>query len=265
MNKKQGMGTMVYSNSDTYEGLWNEGLPDGYGKYTWAAGNIYIGNWKSGNMNGRGVMQWINGDTLDCNWLNGFAHGKGYCKYASGACYIGTWDRGVKDGHGIFYQPGSKIPCNLEVSECATNNDGTSASSSSNVKAKIGLLFILQNMCNKRGLRRFFHRPRRISNGTTPIFYDDSRNHLSQDLCNKSLSSNERLRDCDVHKDLVYEREYVQGVLILEQPKGKDSGMLDSGETQENTWQKQERGPMETIYKGHRSYFLMLNLQLGIR
>uniref|UniRef100_M8BYI6 Phosphatidylinositol 4-phosphate 5-kinase n=1 Tax=Aegilops tauschii TaxID=37682 RepID=M8BYI6_AEGTA len=265
MNKKQGMGTMVYSNSDSYEGLWNEGLPDGYGKYTWAAGNIYIGNWKSGSMNGRGVMQWINGDTLDCNWLSGLAHGKGYCKYASGACYIGTWDRGVKDGHGIFYQPGSKIPCNLEVSECATNNDGTSASSSSNEKVKVGLLFILQNLCNKWGLRRFFHRPRRISNGTTPIFVDDSGNHLPQDLPNKSLSSNEGLQNTDVHKDFVYEREYIQGVLISEQPKGKHSGMLDSGETQENTWQKQERGPMETIYKGHRSYFLMLNLQLGIR
>ena len=265
MNKKQGMGTMVYSNSDSYEGLWNEGLPDGYGKYTWAAGNIYIGSWKSGSMNGRGVMQWIHGDTLDCNWLSGLAHGKGYCKYASGACYIGTWDRGVKDGHGIFYQPGSKIPCNLEVSECATNNDGTSASSSSNEKVKVGLLFLLQNLCNKWGLRRFFHRPRRISNGTTPIFVDDSGNHLPQDPPNKSLSSKEHLQNSDVHKDLVYEREYIQGVLISEQPKGKHSGMLDSGETQENTWQKQERGPMETIYKGHRSYFLMLNLQLGIR
>ncbi|RWW67110.1 hypothetical protein BHE74_00025461 [Ensete ventricosum] len=28
---------------------------------------------------------------------------------------------------------------------------------------------------------------------------------------------------------------------------------------------KQPRGPGETIYKGHRSYYLMLNLQLGIR
>lgn len=243
----------------------NESLPDGFGKYTWADGNIYIGSWKSGQMNGRGVMQWINGDTLDCNWLNGLAHGKGYCKYASGVCYIGTWDRGLKDGHGIFYQPGSKMPCNLEVSECVTIHDGTSAPSSSNDKINIGLLFLLQKLCNKWGLHRPFHRPRRISNGTTPISYDNSGNHLSQDISNKSLSIDKCLEDSEVDKDLVYEREYVQGVLILEQPKGQDSGMLDSDETQENTWRKQARGPMETIYKGHRSYYLMLNLQLGIR
>lgn len=266
MNKKHGMGTMVYSNSDTYEGFWNEGLPDEFGKYTWADGNVYIGRWKSGKMNGSGVMQWINGDTLDCNWLNGLAHGKGYCKYASGACYIGTWDRGLKDGHGTFYQPGSKIPCNLEVSDCLTSHDGTSASSSSNEKITIGLLFLLQKLCKNWRLRRFLHRPRRISNGTTPVFDDNSGSHLCQDVSSKSFSADDQcLQDSEVDKDSVYEREYVQGVLIMEQPKNEDSRMSESGIAQENNWEKQAKGPMETIYKGHRSYYLMLNLQLGIR
>ncbi|XP_040377861.1 phosphatidylinositol 4-phosphate 5-kinase 1 isoform X2 [Oryza brachyantha] len=262
MNKKHGIGTMVYSNSDIYEGLWNEGLPDGLGTYTWADGNIYTGRWKSGKMSGRGVMQWINGDTLDCNWLNGLAHGKGYCKYASGACYIGTWDRGLKDGHGVFYEPGSKLPCNLEVSDCLTSHDGTSASSSSNEKITIGLLFLLQKLCKNWRLRSFLHRPRRISNGTTPIFYDNSGNHLRQDVSSKS-ADDQCLQDDEVDKDLVYGREYVQGVLVNEQPRNKDSRMSDIA--QENMWEKQARGPMETIYKGHRSYYLMLNLQLGIR
>ncbi|KAL6637679.1 hypothetical protein ACP70R_025251 [Stipagrostis hirtigluma subsp. patula] len=264
MNKKHGMGTMVYSNSDIYEGFWNEGLPDGFGKYTWADGNIYIGSWKSGRMNGRGVMQWTNGDILDCNWVNGLAHGKGYCKYASGACYIGTWDRGLKDGHGIFYEPGSKIPCNLEVSECVTDHDVTSASSSGDEKINNGILFLLHRMCNMWRLGGLFHWPRRISNGTTPVFDDNSGNYLSQDSSAEPFSTDECLQDSVVDKALVYEREYVQGVLISEKPKGYDSGMLDSGETQDS-WQKQTGGPMETIYKGHRSYYLMLNLQLGIR
>ncbi|RLN19848.1 phosphatidylinositol 4-phosphate 5-kinase 1-like [Panicum miliaceum] len=42
-------------------------------------------------------------------------------------------------------------------------------------------------------------------------------------------------------------------------------GTGDSRMAMEHTWQKQAGGPMETIYKGHRSYYLMLNLQLGIR
>ncbi|XP_025795449.1 phosphatidylinositol 4-phosphate 5-kinase 1-like isoform X2 [Panicum hallii] len=264
MNKKHGMGTMVYANSDTYEGFWNEGLPEGFGKYTWANGNTYIGSWKSGKMNGRGVMKWTNGDTLDCNWLNGLAHGKGFCKYASGACYVGTWDRGLKDGHGMFYQPGSKMPCNLEVSECVTDHDVSSASSSGNENANSGLLFLLQKLCNTWRIHSLFHRPRRISNGTAPVF-DNSGNHLSEDSSTEPLTTSECLQDSGVDKVLVYEREYVQGVLISEKPKGHDSGMPDCGKTQEHTWQKQAGGPMETIYKGHRSYYLMLNLQLGIR
>jgi 1-phosphatidylinositol-4-phosphate 5-kinase len=47
---------MFYANSDTYEGFWNEGLPYGFSKYTWAGGNIYIGSWKASKMNGKGVM-----------------------------------------------------------------------------------------------------------------------------------------------------------------------------------------------------------------
>ncbi|XP_062214864.1 phosphatidylinositol 4-phosphate 5-kinase 1-like isoform X2 [Phragmites australis] len=265
MNKKHGMGTMVYAKSDVYEGFWNEGLPDGFGKYTWAGGNIYIGSWKSGKMNGRGVMQWTNGDTLDCNWLNGLAHGKGFCKYASGACYIGTWDRGLKDGHGVFYEPGSKMPCNFEVSECATDHDVTSASSSSNENIYSGLLFLLQKLCNMWRLHSRFHWPRRISNGTTPVFDGNPGNQLSQGSSTEPLSTDECIQDSGGDKVLVYEREYVQGVLISEKPKCHDSGMLDSGKTQEHTWQKQAGGPMEIIYKGHRSYYLMLNLQLGIR
>lgn len=265
MNKKHGMGTMVYANNDTYEGLWNEGLPEGFGKYTWADGNIFTGSWKSGKMNGRGVMQWINGDSLDCNWLNGLAHGKGFCKYASEARYIGTWDRGLKDGHGMFYQPGSKMPCNLDVSECATDHDVLSASSSANETTNSGLLFLFQKLCNTWRLRSLFHWHRRISNGTTPVFDDNSGNFLSQDSSTEPLATDECLQDRSVDKVLVYEREYVQGVLISEKSKCHDSGMLDSGKTQEHTWQKQARGPMETIYKGHRSYYLMLNLQLGIR
>lgn len=265
MNKKHGMGTMAYANGDTYEGLWNEGLPDGFGKYTWVDGNIYIGNWKSGKMNGRGVMQWTNGDTLDCNWLNGLAHGKGFCKYASGACYIGTWDRGLKDGHGMFYQQGSKMPCNLEVSECVTDHDVSSSSSSGNENINSGLLFLFQKFCNTWRLRSLFHWPRRISNGTTPVFDDYSGNNLSQDSSTEPLTTDDCVEDSEVDKVLVYEREYIQGVLISEKPKCHDSGMLDSGKTQEHTWQMQTGGPMETIYRGHRSYYLMLNLQLGIR
>jgi 1-phosphatidylinositol-4-phosphate 5-kinase len=198
------------------------------------------------------------------NWRNGLANGKDFCKYASGACYIGTWDRGLKDGQGIFYPPGSKIYCNLEVSESITDQDVASASGSSNENVNNGLSFVLQRLCNMWKLCSLFHWSRCISNGTTPVLDDNSGNHLSQDASTEPLST-VSLQDSGDDKVLVDEREYVQGVLIHEMPKDYDSGMLHSGKTLDNTWQTEAGGPMETIYKGHRRYYLMLNLQLGIR
>jgi hypothetical protein len=42
--------------TDTYEGRFSKGLPDGHGKYTWADGRIYEGAWKEGIMEGQGTM-----------------------------------------------------------------------------------------------------------------------------------------------------------------------------------------------------------------
>jgi hypothetical protein len=42
--------------TDTYEGRFSKGWPDGIGKYTWADGRIYEGYWKEGIMEGKGTM-----------------------------------------------------------------------------------------------------------------------------------------------------------------------------------------------------------------
>ena len=35
---------------------------DGYGKYVWESGDIYIGNWQNGNTNGDGTYTFNSGD-----------------------------------------------------------------------------------------------------------------------------------------------------------------------------------------------------------
>jgi 1-phosphatidylinositol-4-phosphate 5-kinase len=148
-----------------------------------------------------------------------------------------------------------------EVKYLITDQGVASASGSSNENVNNGLLFLLQRLCNMWRLRSLFHWPQRISNGTTPVLNDNSGNYLSQNSSTEPLSA-ESLQDSGDDKVVIYEREYVQGVLISEMSKDHDSGMLHSGKTQDNTWKKQAGGPMETICRGHRSYCLMLNLQL---
>lgn len=49
-----GKGLAVGTN--TYEGRFNKGLPNGMGKYTWEDGTIYEGNWSMGKRDGKGTM-----------------------------------------------------------------------------------------------------------------------------------------------------------------------------------------------------------------
>lgn len=42
--------------TDTYEGRFLKGLPDGDGKYTWADGRVYEGSWTEGMRDGKGIM-----------------------------------------------------------------------------------------------------------------------------------------------------------------------------------------------------------------
>ncbi len=42
--------------TDTYEGRFLRGLPDGTGKYTWADGRVYEGSWYEGMRDGKGKM-----------------------------------------------------------------------------------------------------------------------------------------------------------------------------------------------------------------
>jgi hypothetical protein len=49
-------GQGLAKGTDTYEGRFSNGLPDGKGKYTWADGRIYEGSWSEGMREGQGTM-----------------------------------------------------------------------------------------------------------------------------------------------------------------------------------------------------------------
>jgi len=42
---------------DFYSGRFREGLPDGFGKYNWANGDVFEGQWKQGKRNGNGTLK----------------------------------------------------------------------------------------------------------------------------------------------------------------------------------------------------------------
>ncbi|MED6206994.1 hypothetical protein PIB30_031670 [Stylosanthes scabra] len=253
MNAQHGIGKKEYSNLDVYDGLWKEGVPEGCGKYSWNNGNTYIGNWKNGRIEGRGVMKWTNGDTFDGFWMNGVRHGSGVYRFADGGVYIGTWSNGLRDGKGTFYPDGStkllpslKKLCTSLDSENGLASETRQVVSSKSKSVKRSLSESIP-VINRLSSRQISHRTLSLSTEST-----------LQDPATEAMSG---------QSDVVYEREYAQGVLIMERIRDCSVSSVKNKRQNNNKFSVShvEKNSYMDIFRGHRSYFLNLNLQLGIR
>ncbi|XP_068642608.1 phosphatidylinositol 4-phosphate 5-kinase 9 [Aristolochia californica] len=286
LNLKHGLGCQTYPNGDVFAGSWIQGLIEGPGKYTWSNGNVYAGNMKGGKMSGKGTLTWTNGDSFEGSWLDGMMHGFGIYAWDDGGCYVGTWTRGLKDGKGVFYPKGGKVSAAQEFYF--------------NALRKRGLLPDLKNRRNRSHIRHASS----IDMGNVKVSEtqgsnSSSSNKLPKDEIlnldtsrNKNVSLERRwslevaiekvignnllfnsgesvLEDDDKESDAnapILEREYMQGVLISELVINNSFASLSrKARKRQRKLAKDVKRPGETIIKGHRSYDLMLSLQLGIR
>ncbi|EEF42864.1 phosphatidylinositol-4-phosphate 5-kinase, putative [Ricinus communis] len=286
LNVKHGLGYQVYPNGDIFEGSWIQGIPEGPGKYTWANGNVYLGNMKGGKMTGKGTFTWINGDSFEGNWLNGMMHGFGVYTWSDGGCYVGTWTRGLKDGKGSFYPTGSRFPAVQERYLNALRRRGVlpdlrkqnqahihhaSSVDMANIKAgrdqgprrnsadklSKGSLLTLEHSRNKNvSLERRW---------SLEVSIEKVIGHNSSlELSEYAFDGSEKEFETNVPP--ILEREYMQGVLISELVLNNSfSSLSRRAKRRQKKLAKEVKRPGETIIKGHRSYDLMLSLQLGIR
>lgn len=275
MNIQHGLGAKKYSNSDVYEGCWKEGLHEGSGRYLWTSyGNLYIGNWKGGKMCGRGVMKWANGDIFDGSWLNGFKHGSGVYRFADGGYYFGTWTKGLKDGKGTFYPAGTKHPSlrrfsssqlddeigsgPLSCGSSFNSNEGSVSRPSvhrSNSE-KISITGVLRNS------GRILHRATTLDqDGMMSTSFRESIHHEPSGVLPHAPDEVQSERS---DGSVVYEREYMQGVLKKERVVSVAMSHKTKHRNKSHTTEAKKKSCVD-IFEGHRSHYLMLNLQLGIR
>ncbi|MCO5575956.1 hypothetical protein L7F22_029763 [Adiantum nelumboides] len=285
MNIKHGFGEQYYGNGDSYKGIWSQGNRDGYGTYTWANGNIYTGDWKNGAMCGKGKLTWSNGDSFDGHWADGKEHGHGIYTWVDTGCYVGTWSKGLKDGKGTFYPPGTKLPLHIALFRGSSiSSDGSEVRggrrhsftvwrSTSIDTTKVASHFRQPSqLAAPSGSNASFLR-KAESLPTKAVALDRKRSlevamekYLGLDISfvagETILEDNESSFERTVVLPIV-EREYAQGVLINEIVK---EPLLSKGARRKQRQQAKEiKRAGETIIKGHRSYDLMLDLQLGIR
>lgn len=251
LNLKHGLGYQTYPNGDVFEGSWINGAAEGPGKYTWANGNVYSGNMKAGKMSGKGTLTWVNGDSYEGNWLNGVMDGFGMYTWIDGGCYVGMWTRGLKDGKGTFYPKGNKIPPGQQLYL--------------NALRKQGLLPDLKKQSQVTSKNPNLDKKSRSKNVSLERRW--SLEASFEKFIGKESSSEIVLEGEDGTIAPNLEREYMQGVLISELVLS-DRFSAPSSRREKKRQEKFVRAikrPGEQIIKGHRSYDLMLSLQLGIR
>lgn len=101
--KKNGIGKMVFSNKDIYEGEWVDDKMEGEGSYTYdKSKDIYSGSWKAGKKHGKGFYEYSKDKSkLSGNWSEGqFITGSWDMK--SYAVYEGTFEYQKPIGKGAY-------------------------------------------------------------------------------------------------------------------------------------------------------------------
>lgn len=286
LNLKHGLGYQDFPNRDVFEGSWIQGSPEGPGKYTWANGNVYMGNMKGGKMSGKGTLTWTNGDSYEGNWLNGMMHGFGVYTWIDGGCYVGTWTRGLKDGKGTFYPNGRKLPAgqqlylnalrkqgllpelrkqsqvshnqnatSVDIGDAKVSSHRASVENSSDKLSKGGLLNLEQSHTSNVSLERRW---------SLEVSIEKVLGHVRSSSVSDTILEGEE--NDDNMTSPILEREYMQGVLITELIlNNRFSPSSRKAKKRQKKLARDIKRPGEQIIKGHRSYDLMLSLQLGIR
>ena len=77
--KANGSGKAV--GTDTYEGQFKSGLPEGRGTYTWANGDVYTGTFSKGLRSGVGTFTFIKDDGTDSSYIGYWKKGEYRGKY----------------------------------------------------------------------------------------------------------------------------------------------------------------------------------------
>ena len=99
-----GKAQVQYTNGDTYDGDFKDGVRDGEGTYTYSeAGNKYEGQWKDNLKSGIGKMTFGGDGEYYGHFENGKRWGEGVYKYLKTKdLYSGSWKNGLKHGKGTF-------------------------------------------------------------------------------------------------------------------------------------------------------------------
>lgn len=186
--------------------------------------------------------------------------------YSNGTSYSGQWKDGLMHGRGIFLWPDGRR-FEGEWKEGKENGQGTLA-------LPDGCLYYggwMQGLMHGQGVLRPSVEHAEVGQSPTASAVHDMDKHGRVETPPESptvaAAALRPVNSKQKKKSVVYLREYSKGILLKEIPMNIDH--VDQERKQQIKKERKKLGarplrPGEVIYKGHRSYDLMKQLQLGI-
>ncbi|PKU69457.1 phosphatidylinositol 4-phosphate 5-kinase 2 [Dendrobium catenatum] len=236
--RREGYGTFIGANGDSYQGSWSADRKQGYGKKSYVNGDFYEGQWRRDLQEGQGRYLWSNKAQYVGEWHNGMISGRGVLILANGNMYDGRWENGVPKRSGVFAWP----DCSCYLGSWI--NDPRSQQQINGVSCTASLA------SSERPLADWaFPRSSEGANDISLICLRESDGEAGDINCEVMDTMN---------TSMLYENgsEFGEGVEVSGKLQLRSNCCLTTGEVKK---------PWQTISKGHKSYDLVLKLQLGIR
>ena len=264
-----GRGTYEWANGGVYRGDFCDGLMHGRGRFVSAGGTEYMGAWRRGKKHGLGAQRFANGDYYEGLWSNGTPHGPGTYKWESREGeekqdkFNGEWFNGKMNGWGTLqWASGDRYDGNWCENEISGNgiltwSDGSSYSGRWRQGKREGpgaLTATDSEDENGRARLAKFTVTRPLARTMSFDASDEDIETLATDLGNTYVL----LCECD--DDKIVKKEIVEAKKLSERHHAMWMRPIAS---RSQKVRRVRHG--ETIYKGHGSYDLMLQLRVGIR
>ncbi len=103
--RRVGKGRFTWANGAYYDGDWVNDIATGRAEIGFSNGDRYVGEVTQGVPNGQGVKTVANGDSLDGHFVNGVVDGRAVFVGRDGSRYDGEWRAGRKNGTGHHVWP----------------------------------------------------------------------------------------------------------------------------------------------------------------
>ncbi|TYI29135.1 hypothetical protein ES332_A05G295600v1 [Gossypium tomentosum] len=265
-----GSGKYLWKDGCMYEGEWRRGKASGKGKFSWPSGACYEGDFKSGRMEGIGTFIGSDDDTYRGSWISNRKHGQGRKRYANGDYYEGSWKKDLQDGYGryvwcngieyigewkngVISGRGTLIWANKNRHDGQWENGvpkGNGVFSWPDGSRYIGAW-------NDDTMKKVQQLNETFSNGNDGKEHCDGRGSLGE-------------RNINFPRICIWESDGEEGDITCDIVDNVEASMIYRDgfrDFRRNPccFSEEIKKPGQMIYKGHKHYDLMLNLQLGIR